>query len=278
MAKKSKVFKNSFLYTFSTLLIRAMSFLLMPVYTLFLTPEDYGVINLISSFIGVATFIVAFSLYSAIGRFYVEYRNDHKKLKRFYGTIITFTIISSTIFSVFFILFKNIIIKFIFDGIEFFPMIFLALLILTFSSLYTIHQNILKGMQRGKKITILNLIVFITQASLNIIFIVYYKLGSIGMLLATFIINLGYCIYMIFDLKRYNLMEFCIDRELLKESLQYSIPLIPHNLSTNIASFISRLFIKSNGSLSSVGLYSVASQFSGLIDVVQVSVNQAFLQ
>ena len=50
MSAKSKVLENSFLYTFSSLLAKAVGFLLLPVYTLFLTPEDYGITNLVNSF------------------------------------------------------------------------------------------------------------------------------------------------------------------------------------------------------------------------------------
>ncbi|NMB34189.1 MAG: oligosaccharide flippase family protein, partial [Clostridium sp.] len=71
-----RVLENSFLYTFSSLLVKAIGFLLLPVYTLFLTPEDYGTTNLVNSFNSVATFILAFSLYVAVIRFYVDYKDD----------------------------------------------------------------------------------------------------------------------------------------------------------------------------------------------------------
>jgi O-antigen/teichoic acid export membrane protein len=79
-----------------------------------------------------------------------------------------------------------------------------------------------------------------------------------------------------FDLRKSRLITLCIDTGILKEALKYSIPIIPHNLSTNIASFASRVFINQSGSLAYVGLYSVATQFAMLIDTIQASVNQAF--
>ena len=87
-----RVLENSFLYTFSSLLTKAIGFLLLPIYTLFLTPEDYGITNLVNSFTSVATYIVAFSLYVAVIRFYVDYKDEQDKLKRFYGTIVTFVL------------------------------------------------------------------------------------------------------------------------------------------------------------------------------------------
>ena len=62
----------------------------------------------------------------------------------------------------------------------------------------------------------------------------------------------------------------------MKRALAYSIPIIPHNLSTSIASFISKIFINNSASLATVGLYGIAMQFGSLIDLFQTSVNKAF--
>jgi O-antigen/teichoic acid export membrane protein len=276
MSTKKKVLENSFLYIFSSLLVKAVGFFLLPIYTLFLSTEDYGVTNLVTEFLSVATFIVAFSLYSAAIRFYTDFKDDRVKLKKLYGTIISLVLISSTMSLVIGLVFRDIVVSIFFKGISFFPIVFIALLSLIFISLHTMHQSILEGMQQGKKLTILNLTVFILTATLKILLIGVFHLGALGFLLAQLIINMVYFVYMIFDLKKNGLMEWTIDISILKETLKYSIPLMPHNLSTRIASFASRIFINTSGTLADVGLYSIAMQFANLIDVVQVAVNRAF--
>lgn len=276
MSGIGRVLENSFLYTFSTLLVKAIGFLLLPVYTLFLTPEDYGITNLVNSFTAVATFIVAFSLYSAIIRFYVDYKDDREKQKRFYGTVVIFVSLSGCIFVGFMFLFRGFLTACFFEGIAFFPIVVIALLSLTFACLQTVHQSILRSMQAGKKLTVINLIVFAFQVGFTLIFIGVFNMGAIGVLLALMLINLFYTMYMIYDLKKNDLVTFCMDRLILKAALRYSIPLMPHHLSTSIASFASRVFINNSASLVSVGLYSVAMQFGAIIDMIQYSVNQAF--
>lgn len=276
MSGIGKVLENSFLYTFSSILVKAIGFLLLPVYTLFLTPDDYGVVNLINSFIQVATFIVAFSLYSAVIRFYADYKDDKEKVKRFYGTVIIFVFISAIVFACLGLLFNELLISWFFIGISFYPVVLIALLTLIFVSLHTSHQNILQGMQQGRKLTIINLLLFMLQVCLNLFLIVTLKLGAVGVLLATLIVNIGYSFYIVYDLKNNNMVAFCIDRKILIDALKYSIPILPHNISTNIAGFASRVFINHSVSLASVGLYGIASQFGMLIDTVQASVNKAF--
>lgn len=271
-----KVLENSFLYTFSSLLVKAIGFLLLPVYTLYLTPEDYGITNLVSSFIGVATFIVAFSLYRAIIRFYADYKDDREKLKRFYGTVVLFVSLSGCIFVGFMFLFRVLLIKWFFEGIAFFPFVVIALLSLTFVCLNTVYQSILQGMQAGKKLTIINLVVFFLNVGFTLIFIGVFKMGAVGVLLSSLLINLFYVVYMLYDLKKNDLIIFCIDKLILREALGYSIPIMPHNLSTHIASFASRVFINKSATLAEVGLYGVAMQFGTIIDMIQSSVNNAF--
>src|SRR5690606_15201938 len=98
MNSKKTVIKNSFLYTFSSLLVKAFNFLLIPLYTYHLTTEQYGIVNLINSFMNVSIFIVGFSLYTAIIRFYVEYKDDNDKLKDYISAIVMFISLSSLIF------------------------------------------------------------------------------------------------------------------------------------------------------------------------------------
>ncbi|MGE7664895.1 oligosaccharide flippase family protein [Ureibacillus composti] len=277
MSEKRKVLENSFFYTLSTLLVKGISFFLLPLYTLFITPEEYGTVNLILNFSNVAIYIVGFSLYSSVLRFYTDYKANTEMLKRFYGTIISFILISGMLFLFLGVVFHNLIVNYFFRGISFYPIIIIALITITFTCFHTIHQNILQSMQKGLTLTKINLLVFALQVGLNVLFVCVFKFGVLGILIATLIIEIGYSIYMLIYLRKNNLITFCIDKNILRDALNYSLPIMPHNLSTYIATFFSRIFINNNGSLSLVGLYSVAYQFSGIIDLIQTSVNRAFM-
>lgn len=276
MSGRKTVLANSFYYTFSSFLVKAFGFFLLPIYTAYLSPDDYGITNLVHSFLGVATFLVSFSLYSAIPRFYVEYKGNQEKLKSLFGSIIIFTLISGFVFLGISFLFSEIIIHLLFRGIPFYPYVIIGLFTLLFQSLHTIHENILKAIQRGKFLASLSLIVFFMQTGITIVFVVVLGMGPVGVLLSQAIISLFYSIFMVVDLKKRDLLSFSFSGKLLKHALQYSIPIIPHNLSTSIASFVSKIFINNSTSLASVGLYGIAMQFGSLIDLFQTSVNKAF--
>ena len=139
-----KVLENSFFYIFSSLLVKAMGFLLLPIYTLFLTPDDYGITNLVMGFINVATFIVAFSLYSSVIRFYADYKENQTKLKKLYGTIISFVFISGVVSLILGLVFRSLVVNLFFEGLNL-SYSFIAFLSLVFISLHTLHQSMLQG-------------------------------------------------------------------------------------------------------------------------------------
>lgn len=276
MSSKKKILENSILYTLSSLLVKALGFLMLPLYTYFLTPEDYGVVNLANSFIQVMIFLISFSMYSAAVRFYADYKEDKEKLKNFYSSMINTILITGAVFTVLGLYFNDFLSNTFLKGIDGAPIIVIALLTTTFLSLYTMHQKILQGMQLGRYLTLLNIITFLATLLIKVFLIVVLKLGAEGFLLAQLIINVAYSIFMLIDLRKKSLYEVVIQKDLLKEALVYSIPLVPHNLSNQIASFFSRVVLSRSNTMSSVGLYSIAMQYGALIDMIQTSVNRAF--
>ena len=167
-----KLILNSVIYSFSGLLIKCFSFFLLPIYTAYLTTEDYGIINLSSSFLNTMGVIVTFSLFSAVMRFYVDLKDDERKLKRFYGSVILFTCISGGIWTGLLIFLQDPLSKLVFSGTAFFPVVFVSVISLVFSCLHTIYDNILKSQQKASKASILNIAYFLVTVSLNIFFVV----------------------------------------------------------------------------------------------------------
>jgi len=277
--KKSnkKLLENSALYTGATLLLRCFSFLLLPLYTRYLTPSDYGINNIVTGFTGVATILIIVSMHSATPKFYVEYREDHEKIRRYFGTIMMFPIISGILLSVSYFAVHNILDNILFENIPYFPIIFISMISLVFAGTQTMYVSILQAMQDGRRAVLRSIVVFFIGLIFNILFVVFLKMGALGVILSTLIYNSLLFIYSIFDLKKRGLFKFCIDFKILKENVVYSVFLIPHILSSTIAAWISKLFINSNFQLGTVGIFGVASQFGSVADLIQSAVNTAVM-
>ena len=272
MSKKSssaKVFKNSIIYAGSGILLKCFSFFLLPLYTSYLTTEDYGITSIVNSFLVVSSFIVALSLYSAVMRFYVDLKDDKEKLKRFYGTIVVFVLLMGVGAAGILYIFRDILSRYVFKDMDFYPVILICILSLVFYCQHAIYENVLKSQQNAKKYAIISICYFFLTLFLNVLFVVGFKQGAVGVLLAGLIGYIVYFLFFIIDMMKNDMITFCIDRSLLRDALKYSIPIIPHNLSTQLAMLISKVLIGDAASLGAVGLYSIASQFGNIADTIQ---------
>ena len=274
-SKKKLVF-NSIIYSCSGILLKCFSFFLLPLYTVYLTTEDYGITSIATSFITTFSFVATFSLFAAVMRFYVDYKDDTTKLKRFYGSVITFIFISTGFFAVLCTIFRNLLTRYIFQGIDYYPIILLTLISLAFCCQQTVYTNILQSQQKAMKCSILNIVFFFISVTLNIIFIVVLKWGAVGSLTATTLGYIIYTAYFLVDMVRHDEIQFCLDKGLLKEALRYSIPIMPHNLSPQISELVSKVLIGGKVSMAGVGLYSISMQFGSIAATFQHYVDQAY--
>lgn len=271
-----KVFLNSIIYSASGLLLKCFSFFLLPLYTIYLSTEDYGINSVATSFISTMSFIVAFSLFSAVMRFYVDLKEDPEKLKRFYGSISIFVLLSGVVFVILLSAFRGLLSKYVFSGIDYYPIILVCLISLIFSCQHTIFDNILRSQQRALKSSIFSIAYFFISVILNIIFVVCLRMGALGTLLASLIGYIAYTVYFWIEMSVNKTIRFCLDFSLLKDALKYSVPIMPHNLSTQIALLISKVLIGGSSSLGVLGVYSVAAQFGNIADTVQCYVDSAY--
>ena len=68
-----QVFKNSAYYMIASLLPTAVGFLMLPIYTRYLTPDDYGVVALVLSLQSFLPLIMTLQVHNSILRFFFDY-------------------------------------------------------------------------------------------------------------------------------------------------------------------------------------------------------------
>lgn len=276
MGQKKDVIKNSFFYTIGNLLLKAFSFFLIPLYTSYLSPEQYGILNLANSFSSVLTMVFMMGLQYSVIRFFADYKEDRGLVAKMFGTVICFILALGVLISAVLILLRNYWIIYVFEDVCFFPVVLLAILISVVHGLYTVYQDILKGMQDAKRSILLTYFFFFLMLGSNIYTVVVLKMGASGILYSTLMVNAIMLVLMFIDLYKRCLFVFTIDKFILKELLKYSLPLVPHTMAYTISNYATRLVISNKMSLSMLGVYSLASQFGNLGDVILNSIQSAF--
>ncbi len=275
MSSKKNLIKNSGIYSLVQILQKAIGLFLLPVYTSLLSPADKGITDVVQPIVAFLSIFYTLSLNSAVVRFYVDYKENDKKLKEFWGTCITFVIVNSLILTIVLILFKDTLLLPIAKGINFYPYILLGLVSITFNPIYTIFQSTLQAREESSTYGLNNLLYFIVNLSLNILFVVVFRIGALGVLLSLAITDTIFFIYTL--IKFIPTITMKIKKSYLIQALKYSLPLLPHTLSGWAVSMIDRIFLNGYEGLAIPAIYSTGAQFANIINVITVAVNQAYV-
>ena len=74
-----KMISHGGIYLLGNILSKAVSFIMLPIYTRCLTPADYGILELLSLVIDFVAVILGMRISQAIFRFYSEYDDQEQK-------------------------------------------------------------------------------------------------------------------------------------------------------------------------------------------------------
>jgi O-antigen/teichoic acid export membrane protein len=267
--------KNSLIYTLTTVFQKGVAFFLIPVYSIFIEPKEYGIISLILATVAILTVFFTLSFDAAIVRFYYDYRHNKEELKKKVSTLFLSLGANSILAFTFFMLAGPTLFKWVLPNVDFYPYIFLGLLILVFQPFYLFVLGFYQTTENAKAFSFLSIGYFITHLTLTITLVVFFEFGGVGILTATLISAFIFSCIGLYFLR--DLFVFTFDIQFVKSVLRYTLPLIPHSLAGHLALTLDRFLL--NGLLNSrvTGVYYLGYQLSYPIDVISLSFNRAFV-
>ena len=268
--------KNSFFYVVTNILQKGVAFLLLPVYTRFLSPEDYGILAVVGAISGTLFILFSLCLNGAMTRYYFSYKNEPELLKEFWGTNITFMIIVTLVVGIIFLFFgERLLSPHILGNIPYWPFMALGVATLVFQPVATTLISLLQVKEEAFNYSIFALLQFVIQVSIILSLIVIFRWGAEGPLFAALVTNaLFYFIALYYFRNEYRI---CLKPKHLKLSLRYSVPLVPHSLSCQITSVTDRLFINNMLSTGFAGIYNIGFLFGSIITIVADNINRAYV-
>ncbi|MBV6624169.1 MAG: flippase [Rivularia sp. (in: Bacteria)] len=275
MSLLKRLGKSSFIYTFSSILQRGIAFLLLPLYTRHLTPDDYGILAVVTSLNGFLSVFFMLGLQGSMNRFYFDYRDEPEKLKQFWGTILTFILILTAALGVFLLVFGDVLLKPAIGDIPFYPFVAIGVATLIFQPFFTIYLALLQTTEKPKKYAIFSLTQFVFNLTLIIILVVFTGWGAKGALSARLITAVIFFIICLYALRKQT--KIGINSTYLREALKYSFPLVPHTLAGQISSITDKVFLNTMINTATAGLYNIGFLFGGIMSIITTAVNRAYV-
>ena len=259
MKEIKRLVKNTGIIAIGNLSTKAITFLLLPLYTFILSVEEYGTIDYIITLSLFTIPIVSFLMDEAVFRFLIDCKNLFEKKK----------VISSAVFIMIIGIFLFIIVMYpILYYIDYeYKKIYILFTITNIISMMI--SSLLRGFGRTNIYAIYNFLSSLLQIILTILFIAIFYWGILGMLSAMIIGKTIVSILYIFLLRLWKYIDFnSINKKLIHELLRYSIPLVPSNLSWLTINLSSRLIIMNTMNSGYVGIYAISSKFASIMDFV----------
>lgn len=275
LSLNSKFISNSILYITGSMITPAIGLIMLPIYTNYLEPSEYGVLTTVQTLVGMFQLFLLLSLHGAVTRFYYDYLDDKIKQKQYLGSIFTFVLFFSTIVVLFLFILQKPIGNVLFSNISINPFYYYLLAISWASSLFALPLALWRAQEKAGLFVSVNIIKSILIMAVSAYLIIIKGTGAEGPLLSQMIISIIFVIISFISCK--NMLSINLNKEYIKSSLIFSLPLLPHVASGWIIKSSDRVILEKFVDLSEIGLYSLGVQVATVLALFYTGVNNALV-
>lgn len=269
--------RNTAIYGIGQVLLRMVSLLLLPLYTSYLTPADYG----ISSILGVMTYfltpVFALGISGALGIVYFA-RDDRLEREATISTAFAALAVSAVLLAVGGWALSDPLARLLFpDGEASYDLAYLVTVALLTAAVSIATQPLLAQLQfeeRAKTFVALTLTSSALSIGLSVVFIVGFGRGVAGFIEAAAIAQaLTLSVAMVVSLSGRSVQ---VRRGIARELLVLGIPLIPGFLAIFVMLQANKVLLQAGAGLDELGIYTVGFNIGLLMTLLVTGFTNAW--
>lgn len=257
---KSMVF-HSIIYSLGNFLSQIVGFLMIPIYTRFLQPNEYGILELVGITTELFGMILTLRISRAMYRFYFEYDDEKDKNEVISSSMVLFGIIG-LIGLVLASYSSGFLAQQILDSSKLSGYFIISFTTLWFNTIGQMSFTYIQIKKKSIVFIVFSLLKLVVALSLNIYFIVYQGMGVLGMLYGNLIASIAIVLFLTLPILSVVGIKFSFAK--VKEMLSFSLPMIPGAIANFLVLISDRYIVKMFGSLSDAGIYSLSYKFGTL--------------
>ncbi len=248
--------KGILIYGIGTFGNKILSFLIVPLYTYYISTTDMGIYDILIATIGLLTPLITLQISDAAYKWILQNErvDDHIR-----ATLQVLFINCMIAFGMIMLVSKIVTIPY--------SVYFATVLVL--SRILETSQKLLRGLNRQIKFAVSGLIYTVVFLSLNILFIVGLKTGIVGLFQSSIIANIVSILFVYITEPKLRLNLFCkIDVVLIKQMLLFSIPLIPNYLNWWVINSSDKYIVNFFLGSAANGVLAIAHKFPTILQTV----------
>lgn len=257
--KYKKLGKNTFLVFIGRAGSSLVSLLMLPLYTNWLTTEEYGTVDLISTYSTILLSIITCCIADAIFIFPKGASNEDKR--KFFSSGLSFVMFTIAcafaINALFYPVYK--------EGCFWKTYSWLTLFLMFSMFIQTYFQQFTRSLEKMKVFAVTGIIYTVSVAIFAILLIPYFNLE--GYLYSLILANIISASFSFIFSKSYKFVSINIHRQYLKILLLYSVPLIPNSIMWWLVNCMNRPLMDTYLGVSAIGIFAVANKFPGLVSL-----------
>lgn len=269
--RKSTLLKSGIWYTIANFFLKGVNFISIPLFTQLMSVKEYGVINNFSAWVYIVTFFVGLNLNSAISNANFEFK---KNIDRFMSSVLFLSIL------VFILITSIIMIPVMILNLDYglSNLIIFNVLLQSFatfvvsykSAYYMIRNQYIKNIILSFWSTLAN---FGTSVFFMMLF--YKSSPDLGRIYGSTVGLTILAVVIIIDIISRG--KKLIQMVYWKYAIKLSVPIIPHSLGNILLSQFDRIMITQYLGDKSAGIYSFSYNISTVINVLWLSLNNAWI-
>jgi len=263
LSRIQQTVKQSAIYTLPSIAGQIIGIILVPVYTRIFVPADYGIMAGVSLAVPIATWLLMLGIESGVARFYMDSKDEgDKKLTAstglYFVAALSFSVILISV-----LFFSREISQLVLNDRQYSIYFMLALGAIPFALCHKLALDILRFRFQTTRRTVIRIAGMLVHIGLTIYFVVFLRMGIIGVYLATLITQVVFSTAVLFMVRDGYALVFSFKR--LKELLAFGIPLVPAAMMIYIFRYADRYLLIRLASLEELGLYSVGMTIASVL-------------
>jgi len=275
-AQNSRLIGNASVYVLGNMLQKALSFLLIPVYTRYLTPSDYGITGLATATGSVLAIVLGLGISGSVARHYYDYNNSPNRLRQYITANFSFLAASAGILTLLLSWRGPFLWPRITSGqIPFSPYILIVLWTSYADVLTQTSLSLYRTRQRASAFMTAQLGSFALTLGATILLVVVLHMGARGQLLGS-LIGAGATAVVLSVLLVRRWFCWSWNWQDVWIGLAFGLPLVPHGLASWALVAIDRFLLETRIPLAELGLYNLGYQIGLAMAVLVTSINLAW--
>jgi O-antigen/teichoic acid export membrane protein len=265
--------KHSAIYGFGGLVQRFLAVLLLPVYTRYLSPSDYGTVETLIALTTVLVITLRLGIQNAFYRFYYDSR-DPAVRRRVLRTSFWFTMAMATLGLVVGLLFSREISRALFGSPGDAEIVAAAFVGLWAQMNYEQLLALFRVEERSVAYVAASLTNVGVTIAATLTLVVALDAGPLGVVVGNFVGTL--LVYAALLGYRREQLGLQFDRGLLREMNRFGLPLVPSALFLWVTNFSDRFFLVKLADAEEVGLYSVGVRIASVMALLLTAFRTAW--